>query len=279
MPIQYRSQARQALERAKRQLIEEQLRYAALELRLAMEALTYDRAQAYRKELPLDALAKWQPQKLMDALLEIDPTAGSTYTLRMGEQPAPGAPETMETLGTDVVFGPAEIKKHYHAIGSFLHMPTMQQLNEGKGWDPEKVQQRLGDTARKIEASLDSPVWNFTLGNFSNFECLRCGKSIHKRVSHRQSELVAKCIHCNAPHAGHLLDDAVVKWVPMTRRAPCPTPDCEYVFDLWLDEIKQGACWECPKCHQNYRIGLAILPDEQQMKANPSVENVGEREV
>lgn len=255
------------------------MRYAALELRLAMEALTYDRAQAYRKELPLDALAKWQPQKLMDALIEIDPTAGSTYTLRIGEEPEPGvAPETMSTLGTDVVFGLEEIRNHYHAVGSFLHMPTMQKLSEGKGWDPEKARQRLVDTAQKIEASLNSPVWNFTLGNFSNFECLRCDKLIHKRVPHGKSELVAKCIHCNAPHAGRLLDGGRVAWEPMTRHAPCQTPDCRQVFNLWLDEIKQGACWECPECHKSYRIDLGILPDEQQKEPDPPLERVGDNE-
>lgn len=128
MPIQYRPQARQALERAKRQLVEEQLRYAALELRLAMEALTYDRAQAYRKEPPLDAFAKGQPQKLMDALLEIDRTAGSTYTLRMGEQSAPGAPETMETLGTDVVraCGDQEALPRNRLVSAYAHHAAAQ---------------------------------------------------------------------------------------------------------------------------------------------------------
>lgn len=262
---QYRTQARQALERAKKLLGEDaQLRYAALDLRLAMEAMTYDRAQGYLQELPLGALAKWQPKQLMDALIEIDPTAGSTYTLRIGEEPALGvAPDTMTTLGTDVVFGLKEIRRHYQAVSSFLHMPTMQQHSDGKGWDPEKVRSRLEEAAQKIDASLSSPVWNCTLGNFSNFECCRCDKPIHKRVPHGQTKLVANCIYCNAPHAGRLLDDAKFDWEPMMVPSPCPTPDCTHTFDLWQDEIKRGTCWECPQCHKRYRVDYGVVPDKE----------------
>jgi hypothetical protein len=273
----YRAQARQALERAKNLLGEDQqLRYAALDLRLAMEALTYDRAQGYLEELPLGALAKWQPKQLMDALIEIDPTAGSTYTLRMGEEPALGvAPETMSTLGTDVVFGLKEIKKHYQAVSSFLHMPTMQQHSDGKGWDVAKVRSRLEEVAQKIDASLSSSVWNCTLGDFSNFECCRCDKPIHKRVPQGTAELIANCLHCSAPHAGRLLEDGSVEWKPMTVPAPCPTIDCSHAFDLWQDEIKRGTCWECSQCHKRYQIDLAILPDDSQVADGPSDELEG----
>jgi hypothetical protein len=62
----FRSEAREALRRAK-PLIDkaenlQQLRYAALDVRLAMEALTYSRAQAYEKELPSSEIATWQPR-------------------------------------------------------------------------------------------------------------------------------------------------------------------------------------------------------------------------
>lgn len=90
-------QARQATNRAIALLasgIDEQLRYAALELRFAMEALTYDRAQAYVQEIPPDEMATWQPDKVIKVLLKIDPTADSSYTLSIGEEPYPGGMPT-----------------------------------------------------------------------------------------------------------------------------------------------------------------------------------------
>lgn len=262
---QYRTQARQALDRAKKLLgQDQQFRYAALDLRLAMEALTYDRAQSYLEELPLGALAKWQPKQLMDALIEIDPTSGSTYTVRMGEEPALGvAPKTMSTMGTDVVFGLKEIKQHYQAVSSFLHMPTIQQHSDGKGWDAGKVRARLEEAAQAIDASLSSAVWNCTLGNFSNFECCRCDKPIHKRVPQGTTDLVAKCIHCGAPHAGRVLEDGRLEWKPMIVRFTCRTPGCTHEIELFQDEIKRGTCWVCPECHKSYLIDLAVLSDEK----------------
>ena len=37
--------------------------YAVLELRFAMEAITYDRAQAFKDDLPFEEYSTWQPRK------------------------------------------------------------------------------------------------------------------------------------------------------------------------------------------------------------------------
>ncbi len=52
--MNYRNDARNSLKRAIAELAQaddERLKYAALELRMTMEALTYDRALAYKDEL------------------------------------------------------------------------------------------------------------------------------------------------------------------------------------------------------------------------------------
>lgn len=74
----FRQDARDAIERAKEMLEGgnvqgHQLRYAALEVRMAMEALTYERAQSYKAELPESAYDTWQPKRVMQLLLDIDP--------------------------------------------------------------------------------------------------------------------------------------------------------------------------------------------------------------
>ncbi len=53
--MNYRHEAHQALNRAHEALEHDdtRLKYAALELRMAMESLTYDRARAYKNEFPL----------------------------------------------------------------------------------------------------------------------------------------------------------------------------------------------------------------------------------
>ena len=73
MASSFREQARVALERANAEIestIDVRLRYAALELRICIEAVTYDRAQGYAELLAPDVYKTWQPQKLMEALIE-----------------------------------------------------------------------------------------------------------------------------------------------------------------------------------------------------------------
>lgn len=265
MKLQYLSRAREATDRAKALLatgVDDQLRYAALELRFAMEALTYDRAQAYAKEIPPEEMATWQPDKVMKVLLEIEPTADRSYTLRIGEEPYPGGtPTKMHTLGSDTVFSLAELRKHYHAVGSVLHTPTMQQMEQAKPFDAAKLRMRLEAITQALTKSLESPIRNFTFGNFASLPCKRCGKSIRKRLPTGRQPIEAKCFSCGAPYRVSLLDDGAVWWEPLTSQAKCPTESCSGKFVFWLDEVKPGAYWSCSECKKPYRLELGISPD------------------
>jgi hypothetical protein len=63
------------------------LRYACLELRFCIEALCYDVLPHYEAELPFDAVGKWQPRKVVEALLDVDPDS---------DDPPPSHRETSE---------------------------------------------------------------------------------------------------------------------------------------------------------------------------------------
>lgn len=261
---QYLGMSWSATERAKALLAggeDDQLRYAALELRLAMEALTYDRAQAYAKEIPPEQMKTWQPDKVMKVLLEIEPTADSSYTLSVGEEPfTGGVPEKMQVLGTDTVFGLADLRKHYHAVGSVLHTPTMGQLEEGKPQDMGKLRQRLEAIASDLTKSLNSPVRNFTMGNFSNMDCQRCGNPIRKRMPHGQAVVEAKCFSCGAEYQVSLREDGKVYWDAHVEEKVCASPGCGESLLIWRDKIKVGTWWTCKGCNRKYGIGYAIVP-------------------
>ena len=90
MPINapnFRHLARKSLARANAELAANdphRLRYAALELRDTMEALIYDRAMAFKDDIPSEEYKTWQPRKLMAVLLDIDPSIGMTSTFAFG---------------------------------------------------------------------------------------------------------------------------------------------------------------------------------------------------
>src|SRR5687767_11114263 len=103
--MDYRHSAREHLRNAKVELganLDDRLKYAALELRMAMECLTYDRALAYKDEFPPDEYETWQPSKVMSVLLEIDPTADKDCTMAIGVEEVPGVPASvMQLLGSE----------------------------------------------------------------------------------------------------------------------------------------------------------------------------------
>ena len=82
-------------------------------------------------------------KQLLQMLLEIDPTADKDSFVSFGLEETPGVPAAvMEALGAEKVLNLAALKKHYDALGSYLHMPTIKQLKAGKGPDAAKLKKR-----------------------------------------------------------------------------------------------------------------------------------------
>lgn len=127
--MNYRGMAREHVKIATEQLKsgnDSFLKYAALELRMAMEAITYDRAVAFKEEFPEEEYNTWQPKKVMGVLLEIEPTADMDSTISFGLQEEYGVPaKEMNLLGTETILNMKTLKCHYDALGSFLHIPTI----------------------------------------------------------------------------------------------------------------------------------------------------------
>lgn len=265
MRIDYRNHARQALQRAKEELQSEgevRLQSAALQLRMSMEALTYDRFRVYANEVPPEEYATWQPKKVMQLLLEIDANADTDSSLAIGLEEAYGVPaKEMKYLGTEKVLNLAAIKKHYDALGSYLHMPTWKQMQEGKSFDPVKLRTRCLKIASELEKMLASSVWNLRFGVTSSIDCMYCEKPIRKRCPKDGESVAVKCFECGALYRLTSASDRQVRWEPSQTEVPCPTEECDHTVVLGDHEIKRGVSWVCPKCSQRYMIDYAIVPD------------------
>src|SRR5205809_6490563 len=91
----------------------------------------------------------------------------------------------MKLIGTDNVFTLAELKTHYDAIGSFLHMPSLEQVIVGTVRNHGKLRLRCETLVGLVEKVLNSQVWNCTLGIFAALDqCMNdaCKKPIRKRM-------------------------------------------------------------------------------------------------
>lgn len=265
--LNLRHLARESLTRAKAEIAAGdpiRLRYAALELRNAMEALTYDRALAFKDEIPPEEFKTWQPRKLMAALLDIDQSIGMTSTIAIGLETEYGKPpprESMQFLGTDNVLTLADLKTHYDAIGSFLHIPSLENLQLGKLPDQEKLKARCELIVELIEKVLESRVWNSTLGVIAVLDqCMNedCKKPVRKRMPAGADAVEAQCFECKVEYTVTSIDSGGTLWTPKSTSASCANPNCQEKIALWSHQLKSGTHWRCKACNTHNGIALSV---------------------
>ena len=269
--MNYRNASRHALKRARAALEsndDQNLKYAALELRMAMESLTYDRAKAYKDEFPPDEYETWQPRKVMAVLLEIDATADKDSTLSYGLEETPGQPPSQMTMiGTETVLNMETLRRHYDALGSFLHVPTLKQTKSGKGHDHGKLRMRCTEIAEYFDKVLTSPVHNVTLGNFATIDCAECGKPIRKRIPATAETVEAECFSCNASYTIKDIGGGQVHWESHIHEVACGNNDCGHKIQIWRREFAAGVGWTCPDCAGQNTITYGLRHEPPQSSA------------
>lgn len=168
------------------------------------------------------------------------------------------------------------LRKHYDALGSFLHVPTLKQTRSGKAHDPEKQRKRCTEIADYIEHVLASPVYNvrlgsfficFTstqsrLGSFATIECAECGEPIRKRMPASEKTVEAECSACKASYTLRYIGGKQVKWEPHVRQVACGNRACGHKFEIWHREFAEGTTWTCPDCDGCNTILLGIHHEE-----------------
>ena len=258
----YRSDARCELARAKSELAsadDERLKFVALELRMAIESLTYDRALAYKDEFPPAEYETWQPRKVMAILLEVDPTADMDSSLAFGIEPSLGVtPDVMHFLGKERVLNMGTIRRHYDALGSYLHVPTIRQRKDGAKVDLVKLRTRCEEIASYLTDVLASPVWNATMGTFASLDCMNCGHPIRKRMPRGQPVVTAKCFECGASYKVTDAERGKVHFEPDQVEVKCANPECMTSIFPWRSEIENGGSWKCEICGGENDIKLMI---------------------
>ncbi|MFZ2311855.1 MAG: hypothetical protein WAV82_04480 [Methylobacter sp.] len=261
--MDYRNEARKVLERAKQELDssdDHRLRYAALDLRMALESLIYERASLYKEELSGKKLSTWQPGKLLSLLLEVDPYVDKSGDLSFGLEEEYGKPaKMMKPLGRERVLSLGEIKKYYDRIGSYLHTPTLEQVAQGKGASTGVIRTRCNEVVDILEQVFSSPVFNVNLKVSTSIPCEKCNTKIVRRSPVDAAEpIIARCIECSASYILTLVGDKQVEWKPQVQDVECANPTCNCTIKIWESELKLGANWVCSDCGGNNQIVLGV---------------------
>lgn len=195
----------------------------------------------------------------MSVLLDIDPTTDKDSTCAIGIEKEYGVPApVMTSLGTEKVLNMSMLRKHYDALGSYLHVPTMKQSRTGKSLDFSKVRSRCEEIAVFVREVLSSPIFNVTLGSFATHDCMECGKPIRKRMPYGKGEVHAECYECSASYVIVDIGNEQVEWKPQQHEVECANSSCKHRIIIWHNELEIGRCWICQRCGGRNTFALGI---------------------
>ncbi|MGN8154335.1 hypothetical protein ACTJK5_18855 [Agrobacterium sp. 22094] len=202
----FREQARKHLKSAEELLCGEgqQLVYACLELRLAIEAIVYETLQAYEKNLSPDvaeAHQHWQPNKVLELLSAHDRLVDTSLRVQFREGGENGAPVGGPPLfdGIDRRLTVNWVEKAHRSLGSFLHQRTVSQLKKGKSIDETKLRTEANRIHIRLKEVLGSEVYGIQFAGGLPICCETCGSDLAATMASLILDGVAdvKCATCN----------------------------------------------------------------------------------
>lgn len=260
--MNFRQLVKESVENAKKELGSNdhtRYRYAALELRMSLEAIIYDRLKLYSEELPGDELKAWQPKKLLMAMLEVDPFADQAATISIGKEESQEKTGKLQLLGTDRCLTLAEIKKFYDRLGSYLHTPTIDQIRTEKAVNFEKIKTRCEELISILEEVLSSRIYNARFKTTTKISCEKCGNTIVRSLLPNGNELVANCSNCGAKYKLQGEGKEKVRWIPIIEEIKCANSNCQSAKKLFEVELKPGTNWICSSCKGRNTIQLGLV--------------------
>lgn len=262
------SLARQTLDRAKDLLANPtdfNLRYAALELRLIMEMVTYEKLLAAKDVIPPELLRTWQPPQAVKSLLEFQEHADQSFTVEVAK--LSGEPDEFDrlddadklehyktlsyvTLGDHHALSLGWLRKNYNKVGNLLHA-----ANPGSPpKEPGKTSKYLAEVVAELELVLHSTISSFTEKAGCVFPCRSCGKPVIRNADAMKAGAVAVCSTQDCDGEYRLVKASEGEWTVRSVQTKFACPTCLHESLYWPRKIKVGSALRCPGCQRRFGV-------------------------
>lgn len=196
----------EAIERFLKDGSDSALTYAALECRLAIERICYERLRIAHDYIAHEDLKKWQPRDVVNQLIqEVDPHAASTFTLEIGTKPLPDGldpptPEQFEGMdfvkvGTQVGFDPNVLGKLWNALSHLalhINLPKNKDDHIPQYGDPIRIRAKVEEAFSEIKRIQSGTLISSGIGEVISFAC-PCGSTSRRRVTLLQNGQEVNC--------------------------------------------------------------------------------------
>lgn len=195
-----------AIDTIKRHLVDgsdRALTYAALECRLAIERICYDRLARAHDYVSHEEVRRWQPHHVIKLLEEdVDPHVASTYTISISTQPVVEGEDLTKKdyvpVGTQQGFDGARLAKLWNALSNTaLHvsLPKSSEASVEQFGNAEAIRANVERTLVELERIATGTMTSNGFGPGVSFTC-RCGQHIKRRSEQLSA---GKVIHCIKP--------------------------------------------------------------------------------
>ena len=241
---------RACLERAKRLINEEDpicLIYAALELRMCMEDITYEKLRVSARHIPEEIINTWQPPQAVRALLEYEPDTDKSFLLFAGIEEEYGKPSTdMKFVGEHKPFKMAWLRKHYNKVGSYLHFPK-------NSVNITELKDYLESVIKDTEEVIKGNILGGWIDEGYDFECIHCHKTVFcgKQRLLRSKEVICLNPNCGAEYFA-INDNDQVYFKLKTIEFKCI--NCDTIISIENRKVEAGLTFKCPSCSLAHKI-------------------------
>lgn len=227
------------------------LRYGALEARMAIEGLFYALLPHYREELPDDIVKKWQPRQVIDAIIGCNPFAQMHQQITIcpaGDLAGP------KFVGTYKPVPPELLRKYYHRLGSYLHA-----ANDGAALNEGKLRATVTGALDRVEEHCRETTVIANVGPYIFVKC-ECGREIKRNML---ALAARQHIQCPDPACSAIYDLLAMAPVMQTawklRTADFYCDECQRETPVGVHHIRAGERITCSHCNAEYVLQASFL--------------------
>lgn len=225
----------------------------ALRMRMAIECLAYELLQSHQDEVDKGTMETWQPGRLIKELKEIDAGVERDHSISFGVEDVPGEKaKKMHSLGKDSRLTASWISKHWNALGSYLHEPTIKQHKAGKVFNSDIARVKIAEVSDEIGRVLASSLFATNIKLNVSVTC-ECGFTIVRReeLLRRSGQLV--CASCKMLWGA---EESEKGWQFVKLYYDFFCPECEAKNKFPAKELNNQTEFTCKECETELVVML-----------------------
>lgn len=250
--------------------------YAALEARLAIEMVCYERLRISYGCISYADLRRWQPKAIVEQVVkEANDLAAANVKLSISKTPVNQAdpPRSVgdyealeyELIGTQAEIDLKNIGSLWQALSSVaLHVRVPRDINDSLSiyGDEETIKQKVNEALGILRKFGDGSLLFSGLREEISWECHGCGENLRRKVSLIYPGMVASCPRedCNESYEMSFVECSL----QLRRRVePFPCSKCGANIDLparLVERLRRDApiVTKCHVCDERHE--LALIP-------------------